>query len=66
MGTPTFKLIYDRQHRASKTKEGSVELRITYDRKQKHVTTGIRLLELIAAAGHHPHISTTGYCPVSF
>lgn len=44
MGTPTFKLIYDRQHRASKTKEGSVELRITYDRKQKHVTTGIRLL----------------------
>ena len=44
MGTPTFKLIFDRQKRASKTKEGSVELRITWNRIQKHVTTGVRVL----------------------
>ncbi len=44
MGTPTFKLIYDRQHRASKKKEGAIELRITYNRTQRHVTTGIRVL----------------------
>ncbi len=44
MGTPVLKLVYDRNHRASNTKEGAVELRITYNRKQKHVTTGVRLL----------------------
>lgn len=44
MGTPTFKLIFDRQKRASKTKEGSIELRITWNRIQKHVTTGVRVL----------------------
>lgn len=44
MGTPTFTLMFDRQKRASKTKEGSVELRITWNRVQKHVTTGVRVL----------------------
>jgi len=44
MGTPTLKLIYDRRHRASNTKEGAIELRITYNRIQKHATTGVRVL----------------------
>lgn len=44
MGIPTFKLIFDRQKRASGTKEGAIELRITYNRVQKHATTGVRIL----------------------
>lgn len=44
MGTPTFKLIYDRRHRASSNTEGAIELRITWNRVQKHVTTGVRVL----------------------
>lgn len=39
-----MKLIYDRRHRASNTKEGAIELRITYNRIQKHATTGVRVL----------------------
>lgn len=44
MSTPIFKLIFDRRHRASATKEGAIELRITYNRIQKHATTGVRVL----------------------
>lgn len=44
MGTPTFKLLFDRRHRATTNNEGSIELRITYNRIQKHVTTGVRVL----------------------
>lgn len=44
MGTPTFTLIYDRRHRATCSKEGAIELRITYNRIQKHATTGVRVL----------------------
>ena len=44
MGTPTLKLMYDRNHRASKKKEGSIELRICYDRRRKYATTGVRVL----------------------
>ena len=44
MGIPVFKLIYDRRGRASRTKEGAIELRITYNRIQKHATTGVRVL----------------------
>lgn len=39
-----MKLIYDRRHRATNTKEGGIELRITYNRIQKHATTGVRVL----------------------
>lgn len=38
MGIPTLKLLFDRQKRASRTKEGAIELRITFNRVQKHVT----------------------------
>lgn len=52
MGTPTLKLIYDRRHRASSTKEGAIELRITYNRIQKHATTGVRVLPRHWKNGH--------------
>ena len=41
---PTLKLIYDRHKRASNTKEGAIELRITHQRQQRFATTGIRVL----------------------
>ncbi len=44
MGTPTLKLIFDRRKRASANKEGAIELRITFNRIQKHATTGVRVL----------------------
>lgn len=44
MGTPILKLIFDRRKRATNTKEGAIELRITYNRIQKHATTGVRVL----------------------
>ena len=43
MGVPIFKLVFDRQKRASRTKEGAIELRITYNRVQRFVTTGVRI-----------------------
>lgn len=44
MSTPILKLVFDRKKIASPTKEGSVELRITYNRVQRFATTGVRLL----------------------
>ena len=43
MGTPVLILVFDRHCRATKTREGSVDLRITYERRQRFVTTGFRL-----------------------
>lgn len=45
MGTPILKFVFDRKKRASRVKEGSVELRITYERRQHYVATGVRLLK---------------------
>lgn len=39
-----MKLVFDRMHRATASKEGSIELRITWQRKQRFATTGIRVL----------------------
>ena len=39
-----LKLIFDRTKRASSTKEGAVEVRLTQDRRSLYYTTGIRLL----------------------
>lgn len=44
MGTPIFKLLFDRRKRASNSKEGAIELRITYNRIQRFATTGVRVL----------------------
>ena len=41
---PTIKFVFDRRHRATSSHEGSVELRITFERRMKFITTGIRLL----------------------
>lgn len=44
MITPILTLVYDRKKKASAKKEATVELRITYKRKCKYMSTGIRLL----------------------
>lgn len=44
ISTPILTFVYDRRKRASNHKEGSVELRITFERRQKFITTGVRLL----------------------
>ena len=40
---PQIAFIYDRRHVASLTKRASVEIRISYDYKQKYISTGILL-----------------------
>ena len=40
----TFKLIFDRNNRATSTKAGPIELRVTYKRVQRFITTGVRVL----------------------
>ena len=44
MSTPILTFVYDRRKRANSKKEASVELRITYIKKQKYLATGVRLL----------------------
>ncbi len=41
--TPLLKLIYDRKHIAKGDIEASVELRITYNYKQKYIATGVKV-----------------------
>lgn len=41
MSTPKIKFTFDRKHVASRVKKGSVDLRITLDKKQKFISTGI-------------------------
>lgn len=52
MKAPLLALIYDRKKKATATKEAPVELRITYNRRQKYMTTGVRLLPKQWKAGH--------------
>ena len=40
---PSITLVYDRYKKASLTRKASVEVRITYDYKQKYISTGIML-----------------------
>ena len=42
--TPLLEYVWNRYKKATSTKEAVVELRITYERKQKYMSTGIRLL----------------------
>lgn len=39
---PQTKFVFDRKHTASNTKKGSIDLRITYNRKQKFISTGVK------------------------
>ena len=41
---PVLAYVFDRRKRASNNKQGSIELRVTYNRKTKWISTGIRLL----------------------
>lgn len=41
---PLLAFIYNRYGKATSEREASVELRITYERRQKYISTGIRLL----------------------
>lgn len=40
---PTLAVIYDRYHKASKTRKASLEIRVTYNRRQKYLSTGIHI-----------------------
>lgn len=42
--TPLLEFVFNRKKTAAANKEGAVELRITFERKQKYMTTGIRVL----------------------
>lgn len=39
---PQIKFVFDRKHLASNIKKGVIELRITFNRKQKFITTGVK------------------------
>ena len=41
--TPILTYVYNRYKKASSTRDAVVELRITFERKQKYMATGIRL-----------------------
>lgn len=43
MRVPKVKLVYDRRHQASTDKEGSVDLRVCFDCKQKFLSTGVKV-----------------------
>lgn len=40
---PKVSIIYDRYKKASPTKKASIEIRVSYNRKQKYISTGIRI-----------------------
>ena len=52
MNTPLLAFVYDRKKKATSTKEAPVELRITFNRRQKYMATGVRLLPKHWRNGH--------------
>ncbi len=42
--TPLVALVFNRRHTATTTKEAAVELRVSYQKEQKYMSTGVRLL----------------------
>ena len=44
MKAPRIKFVYDRQHKSTKTRAASIELRVSFEQKQKYITTGISIL----------------------
>ncbi|MBQ6050138.1 MAG: hypothetical protein IJL35_06025 [Bacteroidaceae bacterium] len=49
---PIMKFVFDRRKRASAQKYGSVELDVTYNRRHKYMTTGVRILPKEWRNGH--------------
>lgn len=41
---PQIALVYDRKSKSSRKKEGMVEVRITHNRKQNYISTGVKVL----------------------
>lgn len=52
MKIPTIKLVYDRRKKANNKTEGPIELRITYQRVQRFMATGIKVLPRHWKDGH--------------
>lgn len=44
MNYPSVKIVFDRKHKASKTKKGLVQIEILFNRRRKWIGTGIHLL----------------------
>ena len=42
MNIPQIKFVFDRKNRATDTRKGTIDMRITYNRKQKFIATGVR------------------------
>ena len=47
----TTKIIYDRHKRASRTEPGTIDVRLTVDRKTSYISTGIRVMKSEWVAG---------------
>ena len=62
METPKIKFVFDRKHTASKSKQGKIDLRITFDYKQKFISTGLAVLpsQWTDAPKDGNHIKGTG------
>ncbi len=45
MKVPTIRFVFDRKKTATKTRKGIIEMRITYLRQRKYMTTGIRCFQ---------------------
>jgi integrase len=43
MQIPSLKYVFDRKHRAGKDKKGTVDLRMSFDKRQKFIGTGVRV-----------------------
>lgn len=43
MNNPSTRIVFDRKHVASKTKKGLVQIEVTYSRKRKWISTGVKL-----------------------
>lgn len=44
MRIPKVKLVFDRKHQSTASKEGAIDLRVCYDSKQKFLSTGVKVL----------------------
>ena len=42
MNIPQIKFVFDRKNRATDTRKGTIDMRITYNRKKKFIATGVR------------------------
>lgn len=53
---PKIEFVFDRRHKADKNRKGSIDLRITYNRKQKFISTGVMVYPTQWKGGN-PYVS---------